>query len=101
MEIKPLYLDNPPEGLAEKIEGLFASSDTKVRWADSDDTAALAISWPDDRKDSDGTNIYSGGYIACANAFKAAARSGMDLTTFGEFLNLLDVKLRQCQLGCF
>ena len=100
-ETKPIYLDNPPEGIAGKVEELLTKSNIKPGWVDSAEDAIVTISWPDDRVECDEVMLYSGGYMTCPNAFKAAARMGLELPVFGELLNLLDVKLRQCQLGCF
>jgi len=98
---KWLYLDNPPSDVAEKIRQLFASAKLEADWADTADAAAICISWPADRTECNEGMLYSGGFMTCPEAFKAAARIGMDRTTFGKLLNLLDIKLKQCQFGCF
>jgi hypothetical protein len=41
------------------------------------------------------------GKIPCAAAFKLAEELGITRSQFGELLNELNVKIIQCQLGCF
>ncbi len=41
------------------------------------------------------------GKIACAAAFKLADELGLSRRQMGELLNELQIKITQCQLGCF
>jgi hypothetical protein len=41
------------------------------------------------------------GKIPCASAFRLAEELGMTRSKLGELLNELNVKIIQCQLGCF
>lgn len=41
------------------------------------------------------------GRIPCAAAFKLAEDLGITRSQFGELLNELNIKIIQCQLGCF
>jgi hypothetical protein len=101
IQAKRLYLNSPPIGVAEKIEQLFASVGIEADWADSPDAAAIGIFWPADRMECDEGRLFSGGFMTCPTAFKATARLEVDRATFGKLLNLLDIKLKQCQFGCF
>ncbi len=41
------------------------------------------------------------GKIPCATAFRLAEELGITRSRLGELLNELNVKIIQCQLGCF
>jgi hypothetical protein len=41
------------------------------------------------------------GRIPCAAAFKLAEELGITRSRLGELLNELNIKIIQCQLGCF
>jgi hypothetical protein len=41
------------------------------------------------------------GRIPCAAAFKLAEELGITRSRLGELLNELNIKISQCQLGCF
>jgi hypothetical protein len=41
------------------------------------------------------------GRIPCAAAFKLAEKLGITRSHLGELLNELNIKIIQCQLGCF
>ena len=42
-----------------------------------------------------------GGWISCACAHKVAAKLDIEPLSMGKLLNLLDVKVKQCELGLF
>lgn len=60
---------------------------------------------PDRRPDADELkercDIVAGGKVDCRAAFGFGARLGLDLKTFGKLLDAADVKIANCQLGCF
>jgi hypothetical protein len=41
------------------------------------------------------------GKIPCALCFKVAEESGVSRKEMGQVLNEIDVRISQCQLGCF
>lgn len=41
------------------------------------------------------------GKITCKEAFEIAESMGVKPLTVGKLLNELNIKIRQCQLGCF
>jgi hypothetical protein len=41
------------------------------------------------------------GRIPCAAAFQLAEELGLTRSRLGELLNELNIKINQCQLGCF
>lgn len=54
-----------------------------------------------ERLESDLRILYSGGWISCNNAWGLADRMEVSFGQMGAVLNHLDVKIKQCQLGCF
>ena len=67
----------------------------------TDESGDLAVVSCDDRRQSDVRAIYTGGWIACATAHAVAKTMGIPLRQMGEILDHLDIKIRQCSLGCF
>lgn len=45
--------------------------------------------------------IYAGGWIDCSVAFRQAAELAIPIEHMGMLLNHLNVKIRNCSLGCF
>jgi len=41
------------------------------------------------------------GKLDCAKAFKIAQDEGLSIKEFGAILNVLNIKIGNCQLGCF
>ena len=56
---------------------------------------------PSDRLESDLTTLFSGGWIKCENARLLAKKLDITKRQMGKLLTELDVKIRQCGLGCF
>jgi hypothetical protein len=48
-----------------------------------------------------GLTLHPGGRIPCAVALAMAESCGVPGKTVGRLLNLLEIKVRDCQLGCF
>ena len=48
-----------------------------------------------------GLTLHPGGRIPCAVALAIAESCGVPGKTVGRLLNLLEIKVRDCQLGCF
>jgi hypothetical protein len=40
-------------------------------------------------------------FLSCASALELAGRFGVDATEIGRICNEQEIKLHQCQLGCF
>ena len=54
-----------------------------------------------DRLESDPATLYSGGWIKCENARLMAKNLGISKPQMGKLLDELNIKVRQCGLGCF
>lgn len=55
----------------------------------------------EERLESDLSILYSGGWVSCSTARTLAGKLGTTLPQMGDMLDLLNVKVRQCSLGCF
>ena len=55
----------------------------------------------DQKRQSDMRIIYKGGSITCSTAQALADKLEISLAQTGAMLDHLDVKIKQCQLGCF
>ncbi len=86
--------------LADKLDEFFRAEG--IEWEPATNEGALVnVVESQERKQSDLQTIYSGGWIPCAMAMPMAKRLGISLAQTGRLLDCLDVKVRQCQLGCF
>ena len=45
--------------------------------------------------------LYPGGWIRCPDALALAARLGIKGADLGKLLDRLEIKVRECNLGCF
>lgn len=67
-----------------------------------DGSAAIRIVPPGpERLESDLETLYAGGWISCERARALAKRLDIKPGDVGRLLDRLDVKIRQCVLGCF
>ncbi len=54
-----------------------------------------------ERLESSPTLLYSGGWLSCATAWEMSDILGISKAQMGMLLDLLKVKVRNCDLGCF
>lgn len=54
-----------------------------------------------ERREATPDTIWSGGWIRCETAHVLARKLGIPARKMGKLLDALDVKVRQCSLGCF
>jgi len=89
-----------PEPLAEKVRAFVEAQklDCEVV-VDGDGT--LRVMQSEGRQQSEPPTLQAGGWIACPDAFALASSMSVSSQTVGKLLNELDIKVRQCQLGCF
>ena len=56
---------------------------------------------PEARRRCTLTRLYVGGFIPCETARALAARLNLRVGQMGKLLDFLNIKVRQCGLGCF
>ncbi len=54
-----------------------------------------------ERLESSTTLLYSGGWLSCETAWAMSDILGISKAQMGMMLDLLEVKVRKCDLGCF
>ena len=86
--------------IADKLRGFFNSEkiDIDVISGQPDN---IEVRQCDDHRESNLDIIYSGGWITCEIARSLAQKMEISLEQTGKLLNLLNVKIRRCSLGCF
>lgn len=62
---------------------------------------ALIVTDSSGRKQSDLKTLYCGGWISCSQAHAVAKRIGISVANMGKLLDFMNIKIRQCELGCF
>ena len=89
-----------PEGMREKVETLvkLKSIPLMVVSQGSGDVNVIESS---ERKECSGSILYTGGWIRCIVALGLADRLKIGFKNMGKLLNNLEIKIRDCSLGCF
>jgi len=89
-----------PASMAQPLQA-FLDTEAIALEITSDQPGDIAVIKCDDHKESNLDTIYSGGWITCERARAAAKKISIPVRQMGKLLNHLDVKIRQCGLGCF
>ena len=66
-----------------------------------DDDCTVQVVAADERRRCGLRRLYSGGFIACETARGMAAKLGIRTRQMGKLLDFLNIKVRNCGLGCF
>ncbi len=96
-----LFLDGSAAERKTSLEEFFESAGVAPSWVESLEDADVVIDCPDERGVCEPDLLHCGGRMSCPNAFAAAARLRISRADMGRLLNLLEVKIGNCQLGCF
>lgn len=64
-------------------------------------TVEIVESRGSERALADPATLPAGGAIRCVTALSMAGRLGIPTRTLGALLDVLDVKVKDCSLGCF
>ena len=89
-----------PENLVEEIKALIRSEGLPLEIV-REGQADLRVARSERRVESDDSTLHTGGWIRCPVARDIGARLGIDSRQFGKLLNALDIRVRDCELGCF
>ena len=90
-----------PADMADDLGG-FLSAESIDLSVVTDESGILKISQTGpERQESDLDTIYAGGWITCTRARSLAKRLSIASRDVGRLLDHLDVKVRECELGCF
>ena len=89
-----------PEGMLEKVRTDIQQMDIQVEVVTGGE-CAVAVREAEAGSECNASALYPGGWISCTNAWTAANKLEIEKKNMGAFLDLLDIKVRDCQLGCF
>ena len=71
---------------------------SRAQWKMSDEPELIAKA--EELRDKI-TKLSVNGKIGCAQAFKIAQEEGLSIKKVGYILNIINIKIGSCQLGCF
>ena len=89
-----------PEGMLKQV-GEFAEAKAVPLSIVGDGECTVRVVQSEERLASTPTVLHTGGWIACATARSMAGKLGIKPRDMGKLLNHLDIKIRNCELGCF
>jgi hypothetical protein len=89
-----------PEELREKVAAFLETSELDLEIVESE-PCDIRVEAGGERRESTADRLEAGGWIGCATAWTMAAKYKLALRRLGALLNVLDVKVRKCDLGCF
>ncbi|MHB9037773.1 MAG: molybdenum cofactor guanylyltransferase [Armatimonadota bacterium] len=89
-----------PSSLLKKVEGLILSEGLAIDIV-PDEMAVLRIVEAQGRVECDGSTLQSGGWIRCSAVRGLAEKLGVSYKQMGMLMDLLEIKIRECELGCF
>jgi len=89
-----------PEELRESVD-TFVNAEGLPIDVVSDDSGTVRVVQSGERRKCDPTTLQAGGWIPCTVARAMAAKMRIDSRKMGKLLDLLDIKVRECALGCF
>ncbi len=65
------------------------------------DFAILSPDGDDSKKMCDAKTWHAGGWIKCPTVWAMGKQHGLELMQTGSLLDMLNIRIRQCALGCF
>ncbi len=86
--------------LKNELAGFLRREQIPLEAVDAD-LAAVTVAAPGGRLESGYETIFAGGWVKCETARYLAEKLGISRREMGKVLNFLDVKIRDCELGCF
>lgn len=87
-------------GLESKIRSFLEEEKIDLELAPFGE-GLIQIETPEPKKECVPDHFYPNGRIACALALETARKLGVVPALMGRLLNLLEIKIHHCQLGCF
>ncbi len=89
-----------PEGLRDSVRSFVQAESLSIEVV-SDGDGAVRVVQGSGRQQSDASTLQAGGWITCAAARAMTSKLRTDGRKVGKLLDLLDIKVRDCELGCF
>jgi hypothetical protein len=89
-----------PESLLARVRELVEGEEIALEVVSSG-PCTVRVELSGERLESDLTTLHAGGWITCPAARAAASKLQISNRAMGKILNLLEIKIRRCDLGCF
>ena len=89
-----------PEELREKVAQFAQGSGPDLEVVDAE-PCDLRVEVSAEKVESQGDTLVAGGWITCPTALAMSAKHHLPVETVGALVDLLQIKVRSCSLGCF
>ena len=86
--------------LAGKVADFVAAETLAIEVVPSGDGTVRVVE-SEGRVQSDPSALQAGGWITCEGARAMASKLGIPVSAMGKLVDVLDIKIRSCELGCF
>ena len=87
-------------GRVESLQKFFSEKVIDVELV-TDGEAAVTLQESAERQQCSDNDMFHGGWVTCETAWTLADKLSVNKLNFGATLDHLDIKMRNCQLGCF
>ena len=89
-----------PHALDEKIRQFISENNLDIEIVDQAPYKFRAVVSGEGRQSIENI-LETGGWISCGHALQLAKQLEIPSLQFGALLDLLEIKVRECSLGCF
>jgi len=89
-----------PLTMLEPVANFVTAEGIRLDIAVTDDCAVEVVA-ADERRRCGLRRLYTSGFIACETARSMAVKLGIRTRQMGKLLDFLNIKVRNCGLGCF
>ena len=84
----------------QQLNEFFSEERIELK-AGAENEGLIRIAGDDERRECSLKVLYAGGWIRCPVARKVANNLGVDGKSIGKLMDFLEIKIRDCELGCF
>ena len=89
-----------PDDMRESVRAFIESEAIPLNIV-AGESGAVRVMESEKGRESTPTVLEAGGWIACGIARSMAAKLDISSGSMGKLLTHLDIKIRDCELGCF
>lgn len=89
-----------PENMARGVEAFVQSQEIALKVV-QDEEADVRVVQLQGRGECDESTLQAGGWIRCSTARELADRLDVSPKKIGRLLDFFDIRIRDCELGCF
>jgi len=90
-----------PGDLRAALSEFLAAEGIRLAVVPTGDDCTVQVVVGNERRRCGLRRLYTGGFIACETARSMAVKLGVRTRQMGKLLNFLNIKVRNCGLGCF